>query len=680
MELLNNNDFELFNKYAGKSAEEEPNAHQELKVVYEKLGYICQLLPTKDYKCHIIKNPRNMAQKFAPYHWAKVYPTELFDSCNEKICFVLGVDSDGLHIHIDGLKTNGYMNHPTVIPVRDSSYHYFDTEHKSYEQIVEEILSYMQSIENYNLLLTLGSNLGIESCTKLLIDRKKKMKEQEIQKLAELLLYKHQVILQGAPGTGKTYNAKLIAEELVKEQIALKKKPDSITNSDITNILVEGLKISSVSNYTEYKIEKIENNKVELSGNNIEPKTISFHKIISSYENKQWEPNKIINNLDSYEAALALYIYNNIGNVIGYKDKEKYINLVQFHPSYSYEDFVRGIVVNANNGAPEYINQNKLLGKFAKEAWENWNLYKLTQENKVNEVLAEKSKFEQFINSVQQKIDEDGKCQLTANVYLFEYDDARFKYKGNNWEAHASGLNMKYSELKKVFESGFKERSDIKTLTNIESLTNSHATYYAKMAEKYSSFQPTKNQDNAHVAELNNYVLIIDEINRANLPAVLGELIYALEYRGEKVESMYAIDGDNGLTLPPNLYIIGTMNTADRSVGQIDYAIRRRFAFVDMLPTVLEEENFDSDLFKEVSKLFIQNIEEYINDNTVALVPSDYLSSEFRPEDVWIGHSYFIMKDNRKLRLKYEIIPILKEYLKDGILKESAKGIIEKLR
>jgi 5-methylcytosine-specific restriction protein B len=80
----------------------------------------------------------------------------------------------------------------------------------------------------------------------------------------------------------------------------------------------------------------------------------------------------------------------------------------------------------------------------------------------------------------------------------------------------------------------------------------------------------------------NSFVLIIDEINRANLSSVLGELIYALEYRGEVVESMYEYEESREIVLPENLYIIGTMNTADRSVGHIDYAIRRRFAFVDV--------------------------------------------------------------------------------------------------
>ena len=75
-------------------------------------------------------------------------------------------------------------------------------------------------------------------------------------------------------------------------------------------------------------------------------------------------------------------------------------------------------------------------------------------------------------------------------------------------------------------------------------------------------------------------LLIIDEINRANVSAVLGELIYALEYRGEKVATPYAVGDKKELVIPKNLYVIGTMNTADRTIGQIDYAVRRRFAFI----------------------------------------------------------------------------------------------------
>ena len=182
--------------------------------------------------------------------------------------------------------------------------------------------------------------------------------------------------------------------------------------------------------------------------------------------------------------------------------------------------------------------------------------------------------------------------------------------------------------------------------------------------------------------KLKNYVLIIDEINRANLSSVLGELIYALEYRGEAVESMYAVDNDNQLILPPNLYIIGTMNTADRSVGHIDYAIRRRFAFVDVLPTIDPIGEKAKEKFKTVCSLFIENFDE-VNWNEPIFIPSKHLSSDFKPEEVMLGHSYFITKENAdddkipdenkqmELKLKYEVVPILKEYVKDGILIEN---------
>ena len=148
------------------------------------------------------------------------------------------------------------------------------------------------------------------------------------------------------------------------------------------------------------------------------------------------------------------------------------------------------------------------------------------------------------------------------------------------------------------------------------------------------------------------FILIIDEINRANLSSVLGELIYALEYRDEAVESMYDINGDRKITLPSNLYIIGTMNTADRSIGHIDYAIRRRFAFADVLPdrNVIKNQK-STDLFDKVVAIF------------------DYISPEFDKEKVMLGHSYFILENKNddaiaelNDKLQYQIKPLLNEY------------------
>ncbi len=164
------------------------------------------------------------------------------------------------------------------------------------------------------------------------------------------------------------------------------------------------------------------------------------------------------------------------------------------------------------------------------------------------------------------------------------------------------------------------------------------------------------------------YILIIDEINRANLSSVLGELIYALEYRNEAVESMYELNGSREVTLPSNLYIIGTMNTADRSIGHIDYAIRRRFAFDDILP--VEAEADKDSKFKDVELLF-----KDINGKRAKT-----LSPEFEPDRVMLGHSYFIGdKDELEKKLKYQVVPLLKEYVSDGVLTDEAISIIDTL-
>ena len=162
------------------------------------------------------------------------------------------------------------------------------------------------------------------------------------------------------------------------------------------------------------------------------------------------------------------------------------------------------------------------------------------------------------------------------------------------------------------------------------------------------------------------FYLVIDEINRANLATVFGELIYGLEYRKEQVSTPYTVDDSNKICLPENLYIIGTMNTADKSIGGIDYAIRRRFLFFEQLPerSVIEEYGditnpSQKEINGKASKLF-DNVEKVFEN----------LSSEYRKEDVQIGHTYFLVESEDQLekRFIYQILPILKEYYKDGML------------
>jgi len=494
------------------------------------------------------------------------------------------------------------------------------------------------------------------------------------QAIINLLKYKKQIILQGPPGTGKTRLAKELAHHLIYNTEVIR-KPLELSDKNIVDILKTGDIIPTAANRSEYKLISVDSigKKVVLKKETDKEDSTTFDKIKQYYKEKAWGVTNFTGNDMRRAVAIAKFIFDKFDET-SISDISQF-KIIQFHPSYTYEDFVRGIVSkpNLDGDGIIYEAQNKLLASFANDALENFQLSQSDKQQSKN-IIQVKNDLERFIEYVQEAIanSDDQKFLLTPHVYLFESDDKRFKYKGDNWETHYKGLNMKYSELEKIIKAGVKERADIKDVDGLESLTKSHATYFFNTVEKYNQFikSSKKEIDNIKIDEetkLKNYVLIIDEINRANLSSVLGELIYALEYRNVAVESMYSVDGSNKIVLPPNFYIIGTMNSADRSVGHIDYAIRRRFAFVDILPQILTDVPFETELFRMVSALFVKNVE--------SLEPSTYISSEFRPQDVWLGHSYFIKSQavDSAIRLKYEIIPILEEYIKDGVLKESVE-------
>lgn len=184
------------------------------------------------------------------------------------------------------------------------------------------------------------------------------------------------------------------------------------------------------------------------------------------------------------------------------------------------------------------------------------------------------------------------------------------------------------------------------------------------------------------------YVIVIDEFNRGNVSKIFGELITLLEPDKRKgmrnAESVLLPYSISEFYIPSNVFLVATMNTADRSLDTIDYAIRRRFAFITVKPQEIDDDNFNSELFREVSSLFISNYDEYAEsgfDDTIKLLPAETLSEEYRPEDVWIGHSYFIMDGEYALqdRLLFEIIPLLEEYIRDGVLTSEAQQTIDKL-
>lgn len=378
------------------------------------------------------------------------------------------------------------------------------------------------------------------------------------------------------------------------------------------------------------------------------------------------------------------------------KDNEQF-KLIQFHPSYTYEDFVRGIVAESKGDKIEYKNVNKTLGEFAELALKNYkDSQKIPEQVSIEKWL--KNQYVKFKEDLQKEIEIDNEVLIKEGtkpkITFVEDDSLRVnRYSNENDSVLVKDLDIIYGYI------GLYLSETIINIRKNELLSKSARSgmyyLYQNLIEKFKKYLEDNNlvfDRNSQIekVEIKPYILVIDEINRANLSSVLGELIYALEYRGEEVESMYEVDGSRKLILPPNLYIIGTMNTADRSVGHIDYAIRRRFAFVDVLPEKLEDNSeiyFNTTDFMDVAKLFIK-----IEDNVVDFEKaenSDFLSDDFSAKDVALGHSYFIADKNKvketekqdyfKMKMKYEVVPILNEYLKDGVFNEKATVKIKEI-
>jgi 5-methylcytosine-specific restriction enzyme B len=187
------------------------------------------------------------------------------------------------------------------------------------------------------------------------------------------------------------------------------------------------------------------------------------------------------------------------------------------------------------------------------------------------------------------------------------------------------------------------------------------------------NFKPTRGYlmdavMNASKNPQKNYLLHIDEINRADLTKILGEAIFlfeSLDKGKRKISLAYDFEDPIGkvFSLPNNLHIIGTMNSSDRSIAILDIAIRRRFAFVKLWPQ-LEVVNSHSCTIMNQAFLGLMSVFiEYANDETLNLMP---------------GHAYFLEHDEIKAKqaLKTSLIPLLQEYLSQGYVSGFSEQIL----
>lgn len=267
----------------------------------------------------------------------------------------------------------------------------------------------------------------------------------------------------------------------------------------------------------------------------------------------------------------------------------------------------------------------------------------------------------EFLKYVGGELDDDG----LKNCQIKNYDEWK-KTGGIAWDIVQFHPSYGYEDFVRGIEVSTDERG--------ENANKSSSIAY-KTVNKILGKMAKLASENEDV----DFYLIIDEINRANLATVFGELIYGLEYRKESVATPYTVGESNQITLPDNLYIIGTMNTADKSIGGIDYAIRRRFLFFSLLPEKETIEKYIPEKCPNENNQMIYNKTPVkLFEKVEKLFKNGNLSSEYYKEDVQIGHTYFLVDASKEvdkdepykileMRFEHQIVPILREYYKDGL-------------
>lgn len=336
--------------------------------------------------------------------------------------------------------------------------------------------------------------------------------------------------------------------------------------------------------------------------------------------------------IDSYAEALDIFKTN----------LHNRIEFITFHQNYSYEDFIQGLRPETEGSSSLSFNKRDgVFKQIADKALEN-----IKAASKDSKALNEEARFNIALERFQEVVeDKEGDLYLNDTAYIFEVEKDAFRYTGERWTNHTNGLRMKFSDLREFYRNDIKGRKEIKKLTNVSGLAIQHASYFYLAYKEVLKYLPEQ-IENLNTVEEQNYVIIIDEINRANISRVFGELITLIEpdKRSNGAIPLEAkLPSGDTFIVPSNLYIIGTMNTADKSIALLDIALRRRFEFESLYPKyeIDGHEIYDVDILKRINEEIISS----------------------KGHDFQIGHAYF-MGDNNNLveRMNKKVIPLLLEY------------------
>lgn len=310
-------------------------------------------------------------------------------------------------------------------------------------------------------------------------------------------------------------------------------------------------------------------------------------------------------------------------------EQKKQVEFVQFHPSYDYSDFVEGLRPRVNDdGTMGFELQDGIFKKFVARARKNYEDSQKSKETIEKEISVQESMTEFFSNI---KLGVDAFKTINGNEFSITSVDDQHIYISIPGNASVKKLTLNLDEIRRMLESGekFDKIKDITTFFGKTFATQAYSYDFAIYKEILKR-KKKMSKSGARVEELKKYIFIIDEINRGEISKIFGELFFAIDpgYRGRagEISTQYAnlhSNPDEKFFIPENVYIIGTMNDIDRSVDSFDFAMRRRFRFVELraderleMLAVLEDEELEAEAIRRMTALNkeIANVED-LNEN-----------------------------------------------------------------
>ena len=381
---------------------------------------------------------------------------------------------------------------------------------------------------------------------------------------------------------------------------------------------------------------------------------------------------------------IATYIVSK-GKTIKYDnlsaDQKKQIEFVQFHPNYDYTDFIEGLRPKINDdGTMGFELKDGVFKRFVTRARKNLENSKKSDETIKKEIGVQQS-ISAFFSDVNFGLDKFK--TITGNEFTITNVDDDHIYISIPGNAIVNKLTLNLDEIRKMLMASDHKFNKIKDITDFFGKSFAVQAYSYDFAI-YKEIKSKKNSGlkiSAASEEEKKYVFIIDEINRGEISKIFGELFFAIDpgYRGKsgEISTQYSnlhSDPDEKFFIPENVYIIGTMNDIDRSVDSFDFAMRRRFRFIELKAS-------DKDRIKEIlsdlqDKELIDRAINKMNALNKEISNVDDLNDNYQ-----IGAAYFLKLssvDNDFSRLWTDyLLPLLQEYVQ-GMYDEN--GIIDRFK